>query len=624
MIFLGAVCLILITIVHSTVIKQVIIQEEPQNIGNLSVEIAHHMNTHLQANTESTISFSSAPILRAALLESIAEYSVFSEEERNKEIDTLNKKWLETKEIGDPFIQEYLTNPIAEFLKFQQIILPGLYGEIFPTNKYGVMIASTEKLTTLAHAHKYWWESSFYEGKGRVFFDDRGFDESAKGYVLGIVVPIMNGNEIIGILKSNVNIDGLLTDVIQEFGFRHPGKIQIVRTKGLIIKEEGKIPLSSSLPDELIPYIQTMEVGTVIINTGIKTKFVAYSPIPLTVGSEKYGFGGSYESIDHIKGNEGEGWHIVITLDEDIVLISARRMTNLLIISVIIFTVFASFVALLLGKWFANPLIKLSAIAKKIGEGNLDTKVKVDSKDEIGILAQSINKMTDNLAKTLISRDKLIYEVEMRKEAEEKVNVQLQEKEIILKETHHRIKNNFISISSLLNLQADSNTNWETVSALKEAVGRINSMAVLYEKLLLTDDYQITSVKDYLDNLVNDIISLFPGNLKLTVTKQVADFQLDSKRMLPLGIIVNELLTNVMKYAFTGKSSGLIQITLKERNGDAILTILDDGNGLPEGFDLEEQKGFGLMLVDLYSQQLDGSFSIESNDGTKSVLEFTI
>ena len=79
-----------------------------------------------------------------------------------------------------------------------------------------------------------------------------------------------------------------------------------------------------------------------------------------------------------------------------------------------------------------------------------------------------------------------------------------------------------------------------------------------------------------------------------------------------------------MKYAFTDKNSGLIQITLQEKNGDAILTIQDDGNGLPDGFDFDTQKGFGLMLVDLYSQQLNGSFSIDSNDGTKSTLKFTI
>lgn len=211
-----------------------------------------------------------------------------------------------------------------------------------------------------------------------------------------------------------------------------------------------------------------------------------------------------------------------------------------------------------------------------------------------------------------------------RKQAEDEIKRQLLEKETILKEVHHRIKNNFASIGSLLNLQAQSVTNPEAQSALQDAIGRVKSIQVLYEKLLLTDDYQVTSVKEYLDNLIDDIISLFPGNLKLTAKTQIDDFQLDSKRLFPIGIIVNELLTNTMKYAFTGRDSGLIEITLKERNGDAILTILDDGNGLPEGFDLEEQKGFGLMLVDLYSQQLDGSFSIESNDGTKCALEFAI
>ena len=249
MIFMGMVILLFITIVYSNLNKQTVLQKELQNIKNLSKEIAHHMDTHLEASIEITRTLSSAPIIMDALLKSNTEYTAFSVSERDNGINTLNNRWMETKDIGDPFIQKHLTNPVAEFLKLQQIIMPGLYGEIFLTNRYGVMIASTGKLTTLAHAHKYWWIASYYDGRGRVFLDDRGFDISVEGYVLGIVVPIREGNEIIGILKSNMNLCGPLTDILQDFRLRHPGKIQIVRTEGLIVTEEGKIPLSSSLPE---------------------------------------------------------------------------------------------------------------------------------------------------------------------------------------------------------------------------------------------------------------------------------------------------------------------------------------------------------------------------------------
>jgi two-component sensor histidine kinase len=149
-------------------------------------------------------------------------------------------------------------------------------------------------------------------------------------------------------------------------------------------------------------------------------------------------------------------------------------------------------------------------------------------------------------------------------------------------------------------------------------------MRVLYEKLLLTDDYRVTSIKEYLDNLIDEIIKLFPENINLTIEKQFHDFQTNPRQLFSIGIIVNELLTNSVKYAFAGKESGLIKVSVTENEGNAILTIQDDGNGLAEGFDVNAQRGFGLMLVDVLSQQLGGSFTIENNNGARSTLKFPV
>ena len=223
-----------------------------------------------------------------------------------------------------------------------------------------------------------------------------------------------------------------------------------------------------------------------------------------------------------------------------------------------------------------------------------------------------------------ISKLEIFHDITERKITEKELNRQLIENEIILKEVHHRIKNNFASIGSLLSLQAHSTTNPEVQSALQDTIGRINSMQVLYEKLLLSDNYHITSIEEYLDNLIYDIVNLFSENIDITIEKQIDDFQLDPDRLVPIGIIVNELLTNIMKYAFKEKDSGIIEVTVKEKQGKVSITIQDNGTGLPGGFDISESKGFGLMLVQMLSKQLDGSFTIESNNGTKSTLVFCI
>jgi len=234
------------------------------------------------------------------------------------------------------------------------------------------------------------------------------------------------------------------------------------------------------------------------------------------------------------------------------------------------------------------------------------------------------NRVNDRTAELSDANKKLKTEISDRKKAEHEIEYQLKEKEIILKEVNHRIKNNFASISSLLSMQADSITHPEALAALQDAIGRVNSMYVLYENLLLSEDYQFTSAKDYLENLIDGIISIFPPDLNLKVEKNINDFDLDPKRLIPVGIIVNELLTNTMKYAFEGRDSGDIQITVTAIDKKVTLIIQDNGRGLPEGFDINEQTSFGLMLVTMLSEQLHAVLTVESIDGVRSTLEFQI
>ena len=210
------------------------------------------------------------------------------------------------------------------------------------------------------------------------------------------------------------------------------------------------------------------------------------------------------------------------------------------------------------------------------------------------------------------------------KMAEQEINRQLNEKEIILKDSHHRIKNNFATIASLLTLQADSSDNPEVKSGLNVAIGRVNGMRLLYEKLLLTDNYRSLSVKNYINNLIDEIISLNSNNLNLEIKRHIEDVPIDSQQLFPFGLIVNELMTNILKYAFTDRKAGSIEISLKECNGEVFLMLQDDGNGLPDDFDIDNNSGFGLTLIKMLSKQLGGNFSIEDRNGTLSTLKIPV
>ncbi len=215
-------------------------------------------------------------------------------------------------------------------------------------------------------------------------------------------------------------------------------------------------------------------------------------------------------------------------------------------------------------------------------------------------------------------------EITQRKQAEEDIKRQLSEKETLLKEVHHRIKNNISSIEGLLYMQADSSINPEVKSALLDAISRVQGMRILYDKLSSGKNFQEVSVKNYTESLIKSIIAVFPEMNKVSYEVQIDDFEISTKMMIPIGIIINELLTNIFKYAFNSIISGHVSISLKKTPNKINIIIQDNGIGLSKDFDLNNSPGFGLTIVRMLTESLGGTYAIESGSGTKSVLEFDL
>ncbi|OOZ42480.1 hypothetical protein BOW52_02985 [Solemya elarraichensis gill symbiont] len=453
----GSVIVILISAGYNMLSQKAIIANEVHKLQKISDEKSLHTDLHLGELASVTTTISSAPLIKSALQRRNKELAALSDEERIAVIDRRNQWWREITDINDPFIQAHMTNPVAEFLKTQQKLFPGRYGEIFLTNLYGEMIATTGKLTTLAHSRKYWWQAAYDDGRGRIFLDDRGFDASVEGYVLGVVVPIKDQNRIIGILKANVNIIGALSDVVEKYPIHHSGMVQIVRTGGLVVSEHGVIPLSKHVDKTLVRSLQKKVNGTSIVFENNKNVLKAFSSVSITMGSEKFAFGGSKESVDHIKGNKGEGWHVVISLDE-ITALAANRDTTLIIIIVgMTFVLISSAVSLLLGKLLARPIVELAASAQNLGKGDLAARASAYSDDEIGSLAKSLNRTAESLQETMVSRDELKHAQEATRQAQCEAEKANEAKSIFLARMSREIRtpmNAVIGLSHLA-LQAD-------------------------------------------------------------------------------------------------------------------------------------------------------------------------
>jgi PAS domain S-box-containing protein len=218
----------------------------------------------------------------------------------------------------------------------------------------------------------------------------------------------------------------------------------------------------------------------------------------------------------------------------------------------------------------------------------------------------------------------IVRDITSRKEAENVIKNLLAEKDLLLKEVHHRIKNSMSTVASLLGIQAASMEDPAAIMALEDARSRVRSMMLLYEKVYESSNFRTVALSDYLPSLVDEIIGNFPNRQSIRVEKDIQEFILDPKRLQPLGIILNELLTNVMKYAFRNKDSGMIRVSATQSDGQVVVTVQDDGNGLPESISLETSTGFGFHLVQALVMQLDGTIRLEREQGTRFVVEFPV
>lgn len=192
----------------------------------------------------------------------------------------------------------------------------------------------------------------------------------------------------------------------------------------------------------------------------------------------------------------------------------------------------------------------------------------------------------------------------------------LEEKEVLLKEIHHRVKNNLQVISSILSLQSKSEDDPNVISALKLGQNRVRSMALIHQNLYEENNLTGIEVKQYFDKLTRSLFhsyNISPHRIRLET--DIQDLHLDVETVIPLGLIVNELITNSLKYAFPGDLEGTIKVKLQESNGTLHLDVTDDGIGweqLPE----KTGKSFGYRLINAFKQQLKAQLDIDSTNGT--------
>ena len=218
-----------------------------------------------------------------------------------------------------------------------------------------------------------------------------------------------------------------------------------------------------------------------------------------------------------------------------------------------------------------------------------------------------------------------VLDLTWRKLAEAKIKESLREKEVLLKEIHHRVKNNLQVISSLLDLQSQHIQGQATLELFQESQNRVRAMALVHEKLYQSKDYASINFAEYIENLTSDLFQVYGMNAgNITLDLDIDEVSLNIDTAIPCGLIITELVSNALKYAFPNSRKGKITVVLnKGLDKSFTLIVKDNGVGFPVNFDFNSVKSLGLQLVKVLTNQLDGLLKINHGIGTEVIISFS-
>ncbi len=220
----------------------------------------------------------------------------------------------------------------------------------------------------------------------------------------------------------------------------------------------------------------------------------------------------------------------------------------------------------------------------------------------------------------------ILRDMTERIHTENQLKDSLKEKEVLLKEIHHRVKNNLNVITSLLNLQSRKiKTKKQAMDAFKESKDRIYAMAMVHEKLYQSGVYSKINMKDYTEKLILNLQTIYPSEAYIICVPKIDTIDIDINRAIPCGLLLNELITNALKHAFKGRSKGKLIVEFHQlKKGKYKIKVKDNGVGLYNDGGAKKEESLGLHLIDILTKQLDGKLSIKTKKGTEFRIVFPV
>ena len=219
----------------------------------------------------------------------------------------------------------------------------------------------------------------------------------------------------------------------------------------------------------------------------------------------------------------------------------------------------------------------------------------------------------------------IIRDITERKKTEEQLKKSLAEKTILLKEIHHRVKNNLNVVTSLLNTQARQITDKQAIEAFKNSISRVYAMAQLHNQLYQSEDLSNINVKKYIKTMANSTFINYRLNRNVSLELDVDEIKLSIDDSIPLGLLLNEMMSNALKHAFPDERAGTVRVSLKKlKDNRCKLIVQDNGVGIPDDIDFNTTESLGLHLIKILTEQVKGTLEVIREEGTKFVINYGI
>ena len=280
-----------------------------------------------------------------------------------------------------------------------------------------------------------------------------------------------------------------------------------------------------------------------------------------------------------------------------------------IVLMIFLVSFFAAFIlSTLLTQSISNPVKSLASAARQVSErGDFTVRVSKTSSDELGMLTQTFNEMLSRI-----------------EESDAGLRKAIGEKDVLIQEVHHRVKNNLQVILSLFDMQARQVNNPDALVVFQDCKARIRSMSLVHELLYGSSDLSKIDFRQYVNKLTEDLAtSYMPVDKTLKTQIDLKQLELDISKAVPLGLLTNEVLTNSIKHAFAEQPNP--EIFIRQIPDQRLkIEIGDNGKGLPSDIDMESPKTFGLRIIRLLAEQLNAQLTVHTNDGTVYTLEMDV